>query len=81
MSELFGHLRQAAIPASLSLIALSLLNTGLFVSSTQLERALRQMEGQIRAEYATRQDIQDVKGMLQELNLKLGRLEELNRLG
>ena len=77
--EHISALKQALLPALISVVAVGLLKIGLFVTYGDLERSLRQMESTIRSEYATRQDIDDVKRMLTRMETHLDKLDD--RLG
>lgn len=77
--EILSGLKQYLLPAVLSLLAVSLLKMGLFVTFGDLEYSLRKLETAIRSEYATRQDIQDIKQMLVRMEDRLEKLDE--RLG
>ena len=74
--ETFSHLKQWVLPAVLSVIAIGLMKMGLFVTYGDLERSLRLLETEMRGEYATRSDIQDIKGMLHKLDTQLGKVND-----
>lgn len=76
MMESISSIKQYVFPAVLSVLAVGLLKIGLFVTYGDLERSLRQMETTIRSEYATKQDIQDVKIILTRLDEHLGKINE-----
>lgn len=54
----------------------SLLKLNLFVTQGQLEQQLRLLESQTRAEYATKQDIREIKESMILINTKLDKLNE-----
>ncbi len=54
----------------------TLLNLNLFVTHAQLQDELRRLEHAINSQYATRQDINDVKVSLDKLNTKLDKLAD-----
>lgn len=74
--ETISGIKQYVFPAILSVLALGLLKIGLFVTYGDLERSLRHLETTIRSEYATKQDIQDVKVMLTRLDVQLGKIND-----
>lgn len=74
--EPIATVRQAVVPAMLSVLAIGMLKIGLFVTYADLEKSLRQLETNIRSEYATKQDIQDIKLMLTRLDVQLSKLNE-----
>jgi hypothetical protein len=49
---------------------------GIFVTHADLEQSLRSLETEVRAEYATKQDIADIKALLNRLDLQLSRLDD-----
>lgn len=69
-------LKQFGWMAIVGIVLYSLLKLNLFVTHADLEQSLRTLESKVRGEYATRQDIQDIKHTLDTLNNKLDRLYE-----
>ncbi len=74
--ELFAQARQYVVPALISFVTVSLLKLGIFVTPVELEQSLRQLENAIRAEYATRQDVEDIKTLLNRLDLQLNKIND-----
>ncbi|WMU93391.1 hypothetical protein EMOOHJMP_00198 [Microcystis phage MaAM05] len=74
--ELFAQARQYVVPALISFVMVSLLKLGIFVTPVELEQSLRQLENAIRAEYATRQDVEDIKTLLNRLDLQLNKIND-----
>ncbi len=74
--ELFAQARQYVVPALISFVTVSLLKLGIFVTPVELEQSLRQLENSIRAEYATRQDVEDIKLLLNKLDLQLNKIND-----
>lgn len=70
----FTNIKQYSFLALVGLIIFSLLKLNLFVTQAQLEQQLRLMEAQIRSEYATKQDIQEIKASIATLNSKLDKV-------
>lgn len=63
-------------PVMLSVLTVSMLKMGIFVTHADLEQSLRALEGSIRTEYATRRDIEEIKSLLNRLDSQLTRLED-----
>lgn len=79
--ERFTQARQYLVPALISLVTVSLLKMGIFVTPVELQQALRQLENSIRAEYATRQDVEDIKTLLNRVDSQLNKIDDrLNNL-
>lgn len=79
--ELLSQTRHYLLPALVSVVTVGLLKIGIFVTHGDLEQSLRLLENSIRAEYATKQDIADIKTLLNRLDLQLSRLDDrLNNL-
>jgi hypothetical protein len=76
MMELFSQYKQYVAPALISVLTISLLKIGIFVTHADLEQSLRLMENAIRSEYATKQDIEDIKALLNRLDFQLSRLDD-----
>ncbi|WP_303673472.1 hypothetical protein [Vampirovibrio chlorellavorus] len=74
--ELFAQARQYVVPALISFMTVSLLKLGIFVTPVELEQSLRQLENAIRAEYATRQDVEDIKTLLNRLDFQLNKIND-----
>jgi hypothetical protein len=74
--EKLSQIRQYAIPALVSLITVSLLKLGIFVTPVELEQSLRRLENSIRTEYATRQDVEDIKTLLNRLDFQLNKIDD-----
>lgn len=74
--EAFSQIRQYLLPALISLVTVSLLKMGIFVTPVELEQSLRHLENSIRAEYATRQDVEDIKTLLNRLDLHLNKIDD-----
>lgn len=74
--ELFSQYKQYVTPALISVLTLSLLKMGIFVTHGDLEQSLRSLENNLRSEYATRQDIDDIKALLNRLDAQLSRLDD-----
>lgn len=74
--ELIAQARQFIIPALISVVAVSILKLGIFVTPVELEQSMRQLENAIRSEYATRQDVEDIKTLLNRLDLQLNKLND-----
>ncbi len=74
--ELLSQAKQYMVPAAVSVMAISLLKIGLFVTHGDLEQSLRLLENSLRAEYATRRDIDDIKQLLGKMDSRLSRLDE-----
>ncbi len=74
--ELLTQARQYVVPALISFVTVSLLKLGIFVTPVELEQSLRQLENSIRAEYATRQDVEDIKTLLNRLDLQLNKIND-----
>lgn len=64
------------MPALISLVTVSLLKMGIFVTPVELQQALRQLENSIRSEYATRQDVEDIKTLLNKIDDRLNNLRQ-----
>jgi hypothetical protein len=78
--ELFSQYKHYFAPALISVLTVSLLKMGIFVTHGDLEQSLRALETLIRSEYATRQDIDDIKSLLNRLDDQISRMDErLNR--
>ncbi len=65
------NLKQYSVMALVGILIVSLLKLNLFVTQAQLEQQLRILEAQIRTEYATKQDIQEIKDSISDINRKL----------
>jgi hypothetical protein len=74
--DIIAQCKHYLMPAAVSVVAIGLLKIGLFVTHGDLEQSLRRLESGIRAEYATKQDIQDIKSLLHRLDLQLSRMDE-----
>lgn len=74
--ELLTQARQYVVPALISFVTVSLLKLGIFVTPVELEQSLRQLENSIRAEYATRQDVEDIKTLLNRLDFQLNKIND-----
>jgi hypothetical protein len=74
--ELFSQYKHYVAPALISVLTVSLLKMGIFVTHADLEQSLRAMETEVRAEYATKQDIADIKALLNRLDLQMSRLDD-----
>lgn len=74
--EALSQIRQYLLPALISLVTVSLLKMGIFVTPVELEQSLRHLENSIRAEYATRQDVEDIKTLLNRLDLHLNKIDD-----
>jgi hypothetical protein len=74
--ELFSQYKQYVAPALISVLTISLMKMGIFVTHADMEQSLRVMESAIRSEYATKQDIEDIKALLNRLDLQLSRLDD-----
>lgn len=78
--DFFAQSKQYVMPALISVVMVGLMKIGIFVTQADLVQAFRQLENAIRIEYATKQDIQDIKTMLNRLDLQISKLDErLNR--
>lgn len=66
--------RQFGTVTLIGAVIYTLLNLNLFVTHAQLQDELRRLEHAINSQYATRQDINDVKQSLDRLNTKLDKL-------
>ncbi|HEY9685473.1 MAG TPA: hypothetical protein V6C52_00710 [Coleofasciculaceae cyanobacterium] len=70
------------MPAVISVVTVGLLKIGIFVTHGDLEQSLRAMETSIRSEYATKQDIEDIKALLNRLDVQISRMDDrLNSQG
>lgn len=67
-------LKQYGVMALVGMVIYSLLKLNLFVTQAQLEQQLRLLEAQTRAEYATKQDIREIKDSIDSLNAKLDKV-------
>ena len=76
MVDIFPSLKQYLLPALISVIAIGLLKVGLFVTYGDMERSFRLLEQSIRSEYATKQDIQDIKLLLTRVDMHLVKLDD-----
>lgn len=74
--ERLSNVRQYLVPALISLVTVSLLKLGIFVTPVELQQALRQLENSIRAEYATRQDVEDIKTLLNRVDAQLNKIDD-----
>jgi hypothetical protein len=74
--ELFSQYKHYVAPALISVVTVSLLKMGIFVTHADLEQSLRAMETSVRSEYATKQDIADIKALLNRLDFQLSRLDD-----
>jgi hypothetical protein len=80
--EFFSQAKQYFMPALISVVTVGLLKIGIFVTHGDLEQSLRAMETSIRSEYATKQDIEDIKALLNRLDLQISRMDDrLNSQG
>jgi hypothetical protein len=80
--EFFSHAKQYFMPAVISVVTVGLLKIGIFVTHGDLEQSLRAMETSIRSEYATKQDIEDIKALLNRLDVQISRMDDrLNSQG
>lgn len=68
--------RQFGMATLVGAVIYTLLNLNLFVTHAQLQDELRRLEHAINSQYATRQDINDVKVSLDRLNSKLDKLND-----
>ena len=68
--------RQLGTATLIGAVIYTLLNLNLFVTHAQLQDELRRLEHAISSQYATRQDINDVKQSLDRLNTKLDKLTD-----
>jgi ribosome-associated translation inhibitor RaiA len=57
-------------------VTVGLLKIGIFVTHGDLEQSLRAMETSIRAEYATKQDIEAIKALLNRLDIQISRMDD-----
>lgn len=74
--ELLSQAKHYVTPAVISILTVSLLKMGIFVTHGDLEQSLRSLEKNLRSEYATRQDIEDIKSLLNRLDEQLSRLDD-----
>lgn len=74
--EMFTQAKQYLMPAAISVMAVGLMKVGIFVTHGDMEQSLRTLENSIRGEYATRQDIEDIKFLLNRMNMQLDRLDD-----
>jgi len=74
--EMLSQYKHYVTPALVSVLTVSLLKMGIFVTHGDLEQSLRTLEGTLRSEYATRQDIDDIKSLLNRLDAQLSRLDD-----
>ena len=74
--ELLSQAKHYVTPAVISIITVSLLKMGIFVTHGDLEQSLRSLEKNLRSEYATRQDIEDIKSLLNRMDEQLSRLDD-----
>jgi hypothetical protein len=80
--EFFSQAKQYFMPALISVVTVGLLKIGIFVTHGDLEQSLRVMETSIRSEYATKQDIEDIKALLNRLDVQISRMDDrLNSQG
>jgi hypothetical protein len=80
--EFFSQAKQYFMPALISVVTVGLLKIGIFVTHGDLEQSLRAMETSIRSEYATKQDIEDIKALLNRLDVQISRMDDrLNSQG
>lgn len=77
--DLFSQYKQYVTPALISVLTISLLKMGIFVTHGDLEQSLRTLENTIRSEYATRQDIEDIKALLNRLDDRLNNAQRGSR--
>ncbi len=70
------NIKQYGMAALVGAVIYSLLKLNLFVTHAQLEQQLRIMESQTRMEYATKQDIAEIKATMNTLNTKLDKVYE-----
>jgi hypothetical protein len=74
--EILTQYKQYWISALTSLVAVGLFKMGLFVTHGDLEQSLRMLESDIRATYATQRDIEDIKHLLNRVDVQLSRIED-----
>lgn len=74
--ELLTQAKQYITPALISVVTLSLLKMGIFITHGDLEQSLRMLENNIRSEYATKQDINDIKLLLNHMDTQLSKLDD-----
>lgn len=74
--EFFSQAKQYFMPAVISVVTVGLLKIGIFVTHGDLEQSLRAMETSIRSEYATKQDIEDIKALLNRLDVQISRMDD-----
>ena len=74
--ELLSQAKHYVTPAVISILTVSLLKMGIFVTHGDVEQSLRSLEKNLRSEYATRQDIEDIKSLLNRLDGQLSRLDD-----
>lgn len=74
--EFLSQCKQYLLPAVVSVVAVGLLKMGLFVTPGDLEQSLRRMETSMRADYATRRDIDDLKLLLNRLDQQISRIDD-----
>lgn len=72
----FTNAKHYGMLALVGLVIYSLLKLNLFVTQAQLEQQLRLLEAQIRSEYATKQDIREIKDSIAAVNITLDKLNE-----
>ena len=72
--EFFSQLKHYCLPTLISIVAVGILKIGIFVTRGDMEQSLRSLENSIRSEYATKQDIDDIKSLLNRLDIQLSRL-------
>lgn len=74
--DILPQVRQYVVPALISFVTVSLLKLGIFVTPVELEQSLRRLESSIRAESATRQDVEDIKTLLSRLDFQLNKIDD-----
>lgn len=74
--DFFAQSKQYVLPAFISVVMVSLMKIGIFVTQADLVQSFRQLENAIRLEYATKQDVQDIKTMLNRLDVQISKLDE-----
>lgn len=74
--ELFSQYKNYLLPAVISIVTVGIMKIGIFVTHGDLEQSLRMLENSIRAEYATKQDIEDIKFLLHRLDAQLSRMDD-----
>jgi hypothetical protein len=76
LNEWLKTFRPFLLPVLVAVVAVSLMKLDLFVTYADMEREFRMLETKNTAQFATKQDIQEIKQLLASLNISFRRIEE-----